>query len=76
MLLGLQAGSIATGFAAAVLWFRSAAAKAPPGTWEGIGRLEGFLDQVSRLNMWAAGFTGASLLLSAGSTLVSALAGK
>ncbi len=57
MLLGLQTGSVVTGLVAAVLWFRSATIKASPATLAGFDQLEGLLDQMGRLNMWAAGVT-------------------
>ena len=69
----LQMGSVVTGILAAGLWFRSAASKAPPMTWEGVGRLEAFLDSASRLNRWAAGGTAVSLLLSAAATFLQAM---
>ena len=68
--MGLQLGSAVAGIGAAVLWFRSAAAKAPPATFIGIDRLEAFLIEVGRLNRWAAGITALSVLLSAASTLL------
>jgi hypothetical protein len=73
MLLALQMGSVITGFVAAALWFWSAAAKAPPMTYDGGARLNGFLDGANRLNRWAAGATAVSVLLSAFATLVFAL---
>jgi hypothetical protein len=38
--------------------------------------IPGFLDQVGRFNKWAAGFTGASILLSSIAMLVSATGGN
>jgi hypothetical protein len=75
MVFWLQIGSALTGLVAAVLWFRSSASKAPPMTYEGIERLKGFLDGASRLNRWAAGVTGLSMLLSSGTAMASAMAG-
>jgi hypothetical protein len=75
MAFWLQIGSALMGIFAAVLWFRSSASKAPPMTYEGVERLEGFLESASRLNRWAAGVTGLSMLLSAGAALASAMAG-
>jgi hypothetical protein len=76
MLLAMQIGSAVTGFAAATLWFWSAAAKAPPMTYQGIGRLEAFLNSAGRLNRWAAGVTAVSVSFSAVGTLLTALGGK
>jgi hypothetical protein len=75
VLVWLQTGSAVTGMIAAVLWFCSAAAKAPPMTYEGSERLKAFLDNASRLNRRAAGMTAISVLLSAGTTLFSAVGG-
>jgi hypothetical protein len=61
----LQLASAFTGIIAAVLWFASSAGKAPPATYEGIDRYPAYLNKAARLNRWAAGVTGLSVLLSA-----------
>jgi hypothetical protein len=53
----LQIGSAIAGFVAAALWFWSAANKAPPMTYEGIGGLQAFLDGAARINRWAVRLT-------------------
>ncbi len=58
----LQLGSAVTGLAA-VLWFRSAAGKPPPMTYDGVARQQAFLEGAGRLNSWAAGATAVSVLL-------------
>lgn len=72
-MLWLQIGAVITGFLSALLWFKSAAGKAPPMTFEGVGRLEAFLDSAGRLNRWAAGMTALSMLFTAIATLLDAL---
>jgi hypothetical protein len=73
MVIICQIGSALTGLVAAILWFIAAASKTPPATWNGIDKLPAYLDQASRLNKWAAGFTGVSMVLSAGATVAAIL---
>jgi len=73
MVSGLQLGSAITDLAAAALWFWSAAGKPPPMTWKGVGHLETFLADAGRLNRWAAGANGVSMVLSAVATLLTAV---
>ncbi len=76
MLFSKQIGSATTGFIAAVLWFKSAVIKSPPMTWEGVGHLETSLNEIGRLNKWAAGLKGISILLFAAESLLSATGKK
>jgi hypothetical protein len=69
---GYKSGSAVSGLVAAALWYMSAAGKAPKMTYAEMDDIPGFLDQVGRFNKWAAGFTGASILLSSIAMLVSA----
>ena len=73
MVFWFQMSSAISGAVAAVLWFCSASGDAPPMTYEGVGRLKSFFDNASRLNKWAAGVTGFSMLLSALASLAAAV---
>jgi hypothetical protein len=67
-ILVLQLGAAFTALLAAWYWFCSARAKAPPMTWEGVGTLQGWLDEAAGHNRRAAAFAGASAFLTAIST--------
>jgi uncharacterized membrane protein len=71
MSLWLQISSAVFGLIAAALWFWSAKAKAPPAVLDGGVRMQKFLDDAARRNMWAAGATGISVLFSVAITVLS-----
>jgi hypothetical protein len=70
ILLGCQLGSAVTALLAAWFWFRSARERAPPMTYEGIERLQSWLDGAVSANRWAASFAAASALLAGIGTLI------
>ena len=72
MILWLQASSVAAGLIAAGLWIHSAYGTAPPAISDGGDQVQQFLDRIGSLNMWAAAFTAASVLLSVAATVATA----
>jgi hypothetical protein len=76
MVFWLQMGSAAIGLAAAVLWFLAARGRVPPLGWDSDEQLGAFLKTGARLNMWAAGITALSVLLSAVAMLLSAIGSR
>ncbi len=68
-----EMATAAAAIVAAWFWFRSAQGEAPPATWDQIDQLKPWLDEVARLNRWAATWTGISAALAALSAFLSGL---
>jgi hypothetical protein len=64
-----QVGSAVTAGLAAWYWFRFAAKPAPPMTFDQVDGLTTYLDDVSKQNRKAAGWTGVSVVLAAVATV-------
>jgi len=73
MSLWMQIGSAVFGLIAAALWFWSTKAKAPLAVFDGGVRMQKFLDDAARRNMWAAGATAISVLFSVANTVLSTM---
>jgi hypothetical protein len=69
----LQIASAFLGFISALLWWRSAALRAPPAICDGGKNFQEYMDKVSFRNQLAAGVTGFSIIVAAVGTLIARL---